>query len=160
MADLNALIAQGAQFKQPESPLNMMAQLQQLQQSQSANQLNQMNIAEKQRTIEEQGALRSLYARSAGKMESPEFLQQLAASSPTAYQAQLKFLDEQKKTAADIKYTGAKTGESLAKTGETEFDVAKKKKEFVKDSLSSMSFNPSDANIIAFAEEAQAETVV
>ena len=57
MADLNALIAQGAQFRQPESQLNMMAQMQQLQQGQSANQLNQMNIAEKQRLQEEQNCL-------------------------------------------------------------------------------------------------------
>ena len=65
MADLNALIAQGAQFKQPESPLNMMAQLQQFQQGQSTNQLNQMKMAEMQRGMEEANALRRLDPSSA-----------------------------------------------------------------------------------------------
>jgi hypothetical protein len=69
MADLNALIAQGAQFKQPESPLNMMAQLQTFQQGQSANQLNQMSIAEKQRGMEEANALRRLDPTSASYLQ-------------------------------------------------------------------------------------------
>ena len=69
MADLNALIAQGAQFRQPESPLNMMAQLQTFQQGQSANQLNQMNIAEKQRLQEEANALRRLDPSSASYLQ-------------------------------------------------------------------------------------------
>lgn len=154
MADLNALIAQGAQFRQPESQLNMMAQLQQLQQGQSANQLNQMNIAEKQRGIEEQAALRSLYSRSAGQMESPEFLQQLAASSPTAYQAHLKFLNEQAKSKAELGLTAAQTGAATAKTAETKFDIKSKQRDFINRSLSEMSRNPSDANIIAFGEDA------
>jgi hypothetical protein len=154
MADLNALIAQGAQFRQPESPLNMMAQLQQLQQNQSANQLNQMNIAEKQRLQEEQIALRGLYSRSVGKMESPEFLQQLASQSPTAYQAQLKFLSEQAESKAKLGLTTAQTGEATAKTKEAQLSTKAKQKEFVNRSLSDLSRNPSDSNIIAFGEDA------
>lgn len=69
MADLNALIAQGAQFRQPESPLNMMAQLQTFQQGQSANQLNQMKIAEAQRGMEEANALRRLDPSSASYLQ-------------------------------------------------------------------------------------------
>lgn len=69
MADLNALIAQGAQFRQPESPLNMMAQLQTFQQGQSANQLNQMKIAEAQRGMEEANALRRLDPTSASYLQ-------------------------------------------------------------------------------------------
>lgn len=69
MADLNALIAQGAQFKQPESPLNMMAQLQQFQQGQSTNQLNQMKMAEMQRGMEEANALRRLDPSSASYLQ-------------------------------------------------------------------------------------------
>lgn len=154
MADLNALIAQGAQFRQPESQLNMMAQMQQLQQGQSANQLNQMKIAEAQRGMEEQTALRGLYSRSAGKMESPEFLQQLAASSPSAYQTHLKFLSEQAKSKADLGLTAAQTGAATAKTKETALDIKSKQKDFINRSLSEMSRNPSDANIIAFGEDA------
>ena len=69
MADLNALIAQGAQFRQPDSQLNMMAQLQQLQQGQSTNQLNQMKIAEAQRGMEEANALRRLDPTSASYLQ-------------------------------------------------------------------------------------------
>lgn len=69
MADLNALIAQGVQFKQPESPLNMMAQLQQMQQGQQANQLNQMKMAEAQRGMEESNALRRLDPTSASYLQ-------------------------------------------------------------------------------------------
>ena len=69
MADLNALIAQGAQFRQPESPLNMMAQLQTFQQGQSTNQLNQMKIAEAQRGMEEANALRRLDPSSASYLQ-------------------------------------------------------------------------------------------
>ena len=87
-------------------------------------------------------------------MESPEFLQQLAASSPTAYQAHLKFLGEQAKSKADIGLTAARTGEATAKTKETQLSIKAKQKDFINRSLSEMSRNPSDANIIAFGEDA------
>lgn len=154
MADLNALIAQGAQFKQPESSLNMMAQLQQLQQNQSANQLNQMNIAEKQRVREEQTALRGLYSRSAGKMESPEFLQQLASQSPTAYQAQLKLLSEQAASKANLGLIAAQTGKATAETAKSKQDFLKNQKDYVNQSLSELAFNPSPENIKAFGQDA------
>lgn len=154
MADLNALIAQGAQFRQPESQLNMMAQMQQLQQGQSANQLNQMNIAEKQRLQEEQTALRGLYSRSAGQMESPEFLQQLAAQSPTAYQTHLKFLSEQAKSKADLGLTAAQTGKATAETAESKQKLVKANQDYVNQSLSELSFNSSPENIKAFGQDA------
>ena len=154
MADLNALIAQGAQFRQPESQLNMMAQMQQLQQGQSANQLNQMNIAEKQRAQEEQIALRSLYAGSAGQMESPEFLAKLAARSPTAYQAQLKFLSEQAESKAKLELTAAQTGAATAATAESKQKLLKANKDYVNQSLSELSFNLSPENIKAFGQDA------
>lgn len=46
MADLNALIAQGAQFRAPPDPFAQYAQMQQLQQGMQANQLNQMKMDE------------------------------------------------------------------------------------------------------------------
>ena len=154
MADLNALIAQGVQFKQPESPLNMMAQLQTFQQGQSTNQLNQMKIAEAQRGMEEQTALRSLYAGSAGQMESPEFLAKLAARSPTAYQAQLKFLSEQAESKAKLGLTAAQTGKATAETAESKQKLVKANQDYVNQSLSELSFNPSPENIKAFGQDA------
>ena len=76
MADLNALIAQGAQFKQFESPVNMMAQMQQLQQGQSTNQLNQMKMQEYQRGMDETNALRRL------DPSSPTYLADVTRISP------------------------------------------------------------------------------
>ena len=60
MADLNALIAQGAQFQAPVDPFAQYGKMQQLQQGQQANQLNQMKMQEYQRGLQEQNALRGL----------------------------------------------------------------------------------------------------
>ena len=60
MADLNALIAQGAQFKAPVDPFVQYAQMQQLEQAGSTNQLNRMKMDEYQRGLQEQNALRGL----------------------------------------------------------------------------------------------------
>jgi hypothetical protein len=60
MADLNALIAQGAQFKAPVDPFAQYAQMQQLEQASSTNQLNRMKMDEYQRGLQEQNALRGL----------------------------------------------------------------------------------------------------
>ena len=65
MADLNALIAQGVQFKAPPDPFAQYAQMQQLQQGQQANQLNQMQMQKYQREMEETNALRRLDPSSA-----------------------------------------------------------------------------------------------
>ena len=62
MSDLNALIAQGIQFKAPPDPFAQYAQMQQLQQGEQANQLNQMKMAEYQRNLGQQNALRGTLA--------------------------------------------------------------------------------------------------
>jgi hypothetical protein len=65
MADLNSLIAQGFQFKEPPDPFAQYAQMQQLQQGEQANQLNQMKMQEYQRGMAETNALRQLDPSSA-----------------------------------------------------------------------------------------------
>ena len=60
MADLNALIAQGAQFAAPVDPFAQYGKMQQLEQGQTVNQLNQMKMDEYQRGLQEQNALRGL----------------------------------------------------------------------------------------------------
>jgi hypothetical protein len=57
MADLNALIAQGAQFQAPPDPFVQYGRMQQLEQGQQANQLNRMKMDEYQRGLQEQNAL-------------------------------------------------------------------------------------------------------
>jgi hypothetical protein len=61
MADLNALIAQGAQFRPPPDPFAQYAQMQQLQQGQQANQLNQLKMQEYQRESAATNALNQAY---------------------------------------------------------------------------------------------------
>lgn len=67
MADLNALIAQGAQFRipPPVDPMANLPQLMQMQSMQQQNQLNQMTMQEKQRGQQEMNALRRLDPSSA-----------------------------------------------------------------------------------------------
>ena len=52
MADLNALIAQGVQFKAPPDPFAQYAQMQQLQQGQTANELARYQLSSAQRADE------------------------------------------------------------------------------------------------------------
>jgi len=101
MADLNALIAQGAQFAKPADPFAQYAQMQQLEQGQRTNALAQMKMDEYQRGIQEQNALRGLYGAGIDQ-SSPEFLTKLGAISPTAAQAHQKSTLEAKKTQAEI----------------------------------------------------------
>lgn len=77
MADLNALIAQGAQFKAPVDPFAQYAQMQQLEQGQAANQLNRMKMQEMQAANTERNALRQL------DPTSPDYESQLFRVNPT-----------------------------------------------------------------------------
>lgn len=61
MADLNALIAQGAQFRQAPDPFVQYGQMQQLEQNQQTNALNQMKMQEMQRGMETTNALNRAY---------------------------------------------------------------------------------------------------
>ncbi len=77
MADLNALIAQGAQFQAPVDPFAQYGKMQQLQQGQQANQLNQMKMQEMQAANMERNALRQL------DPTSPDYESQLFKVNPT-----------------------------------------------------------------------------
>ena len=77
MADLNALIAQGAQFQPLPDPFAQYGKMQQLQQGQQANQLNQMKMQEMQTANAERNALRQL------DPTSPDYESQLFKVNPT-----------------------------------------------------------------------------
>jgi len=77
MADLNALIAQGAQFQAPVDPFAQYGKMQQLQQGLQANQLNQMKMEEMQAATAERNALRQL------NPASPDYESQLFKVNPT-----------------------------------------------------------------------------
>lgn len=77
MADLNALIAQGAQFAAPVDPFAQYGKMQQLQQGETANQLNRMKMEEMQAANTERNALRQL------DPTSPDYESQLFKVNPT-----------------------------------------------------------------------------
>ena len=154
MADLNALIAQGYQFQPAPDPFANYAKMQQLDVGEQTNQLNRMKMQVYQRGMDEQNQLRQLYATPGIDQNSQEFSRRMAAISPTAYQAHVKSVQEGKKSAADIGLAEARTLEAGAGTAQKKQQLAKDQRDFVRDSLSSLSFNPSDANITAFAEDA------
>jgi hypothetical protein len=83
MADLNALIAQGAQFQAPPDPFAQYGKMQQLQQGQQANALNQMKMEEYQRGLQEQNALRSSVS-SDFDINNPAHVNAVLRASPTA----------------------------------------------------------------------------
>lgn len=58
MADLNSMIAQGAQFQAPIDPFAQYGKMQQLEQGLQANALNRMKMDEYQRGLQESNALR------------------------------------------------------------------------------------------------------
>ena len=77
MADLNALIAQGAQFQAMPDPFVQYGRMQQLEQGQQANQLNRMKMEEAQAASVERNALRGL------DPTSPDYESQLFRVNPT-----------------------------------------------------------------------------
>lgn len=89
MADLNALIAQGAQFRQPTDPFAQYAQMQQLQTGQNQNALAQYQLASAQRADQEANALRqSLPANF--DINNPEHVNAVLRASPVGGAALIK----------------------------------------------------------------------
>lgn len=133
MADLNALIAQGAQFAAPPDPFAQYGKMQQLQQGETANQLNRMKMDEYQRSLQEQNALRNLDPAAA------DYLTQIKKVNP-----KLGFeFEKATNEAANLKFTGIKT----------QTDIAKTKRDMLDSSLRNMASNPSNENIIAHAQD-------
>lgn len=133
MADLNALIAQGAQFKAPVDPFAQYGQMQQLEQGETANQLNRMKMDEYRRGLQEQNALRGLDPAAA------DYLAKIKQINP-----KLGFeFEKTANEAANLKLTGTKT----------QADIAKTKKDMLGSSLRDMASNPSDENIIAHTQD-------
>lgn len=121
MADLNALIAQGVQFKAPPDPFAQYAQMQQLQQGEQSNQLNQMKMQEYQRGVQEQNALRGVVSRPGFDPMNPTHAAEAYAAAPTLapkYLEQVLTTAESrgKITAADIKAKSDRQG-MLAQAG-------------------------------------------
>ena len=117
---LDPVIAQGFRGIELQNPLDAYARVNQLQQAQQQNQLNALKMQDYQREVESENRLRALYARPGVNTQSPEFLQEVYAVSPTKGAAMQKSaLEVQKsqresdKAAADIAATRMKMARDL-----------------------------------------------
>lgn len=127
MADLNALIAQGAQFAKPVNPFEQYSQLQQLQ-------ANQLKVQEAQAAAEERNALRQL------NPNSPDYEAQLFKVNP---QLGIAYRKEAATTAAQ-----------KAAQAKSEFELKAKQREFGDAMKRNLSANPSNENVIAWGQDA------
>jgi len=110
MADLNALIAQGAQFHAPIDPFAQYARMQQLEQGQQANMLNRMKMDEYQRGLQEQEGVRNyLRATPAFDPANPTHQAGLMQVAPTTAPKLIESFLTAKKTSADIAKTQTET---------------------------------------------------
>ena len=133
MADLNALIAQGAQFHAPADPFAQYAKMQQLQQGQQANMLNQMKMDEYRQSVQRSNALRASPA--------PEGVS--AAHWAIDPAKALEIAKEQATAAAQSATATHKKAQTVVE-GQKWMDQAKR----------DLAFNPSPENIKAYAQDA------
>ena len=132
MADLNSMIAQGAQFQAPIDPFVQYGRMQQLQQGQQTNALNQMKMDEYQRGLQEQNALRQL------NPNASDYETQLFKVNPTlgiAYRKEAATAAAQQATAEEQRAKSAAARQAVL--GQAYRDISSR---------------PSDANITAHME--------
>ena len=110
MADLNALIAQGAQFAAPIDPFAQYGKMQQLEQGQTANQLNQMKMQDLQRTAQDYNALRGAIPADFD-INNPTHVNAVLRASPTGGAA---FLEKFSQGAKERSLASKATNEVLA----------------------------------------------
>ncbi len=133
MADLNALIAQGAQFRAPPDPFEQYGRMQQLEQGRQTNQLNRMKMGEYQRGVETQNRLREL------DPSSPDYLTQVSKIDPKT----------------GFEFGKLRREEEAAKLTQqkSQLDIKISRQKLVSQALRDISQNPSDAQIGAHFED-------
>ena len=150
MADLNALIAQGAQFRVPPpvDPMGNMPQLMQMQSMQQQNQLNQMTMQEKQRGQQEMNALRGLMSNPDFDLSKPASQRRVYELAPTQAESILKGYYGNLKTAAEVKnldFTGQKT----------RAEAAAERAKLIGQAGREINSRPDDENIISYDRDIQ-----
>jgi hypothetical protein len=149
MADLNALIAQGVQFKAPPDPFAQYAKMQELQRGEETGQMNQMLMQEKQRGFQEMNALRGVMSRPGFDLSTPESQREVYSVAPTLAEKLISGHMGAQKTAAEVRNLGF-TGQ------ETQAKLALEKQKHLGQMYRDISSRPSDANITAHAEDVEA----
>jgi hypothetical protein len=147
MADLNALIAQGAKFDMP-NPLNQMVQMQALQQGQQQNQMNQMKMQESQRGQQEMNALRGVMMRPGFDLSTPESQRDVYNVAPTLAENFIKGHFGNLKTAAEVKNLGFTGQEVQAK-------AAAERAKIIAQAGRDINSRPDNENIISHARDIQ-----
>lgn len=150
MADLNALIAQGAQFRVPPpvDPMGNMPQLMQMQSMQQQNQLNQMTMQEKQRGQQEMNALRGLMSSPDFDLSTTKSQRDVYNVAPTQAENLIKGYMGNVKTGAEVK--------NLDFTGqEVRAKAAAERAKIVGQANRDISSRPDNENIISFDRDMQ-----
>lgn len=111
MADLNALIAQGAQFDLP-NPVDQYSKALQLQQMGQANQLNKLKMDEYTRGVAEQNAMRNVMSQPGFDVYKPEHQALLLQAAPGTAPALMEKLAQVKKEQAQTEHFGAQAEKS------------------------------------------------
>ena len=150
MADLNALIAQGAQFRVPPpvDPMGNMPQLMQMQSMQQQNQLNQMTMQEKQRGQQEMNALRGVMSRPGFDLSTPESQRDVYNVAPTLAENFIKGHFGNLKTAAEVKNLGFTGQEVQAK-------AAAERAKLIGQAGRDINSRPDDENLISYDRDIQ-----
>jgi hypothetical protein len=147
MADLNALIAQGAKFDMP-NPISQMVQMQALQQGQQQNQMNQMKMQESQRGQQEMNALRGIMSRPNFDLSTPESQREIYNVAPTLAENLIRGHMGNLKTAAEtenLRFTGRKT----------QAESAAERAKILAQAHRDISGRPDDENIISHNRDVQ-----
>jgi hypothetical protein len=150
MADLNALIAQGAQFRVPPpvDPMGNMPQLMQMQSMQQQNQMNQMKMQESQRGQQEMNALRGLMSSPDFDLSTPASQRRVYELAPTQAESILKGYYGNLKTAAEVKnldFTGQKT----------KAEAAAERAKLIGQAGRDINSRPDDENLISYDRDIQ-----
>jgi len=133
MADLNSMIAQGAQFQAPMDPFAQYGKMQQLESGMRANQLHQLQLQEAQSSAQEKNALRQL------NPNAPDYEAQLFKVNPTigiAYRKEASAAAAQQASAEEQRVKSA-----VARQG------------ILNQAYRDISSRPSDANVTAHMED-------
>ena len=143
MADLNALIAQGAQFRVPPpvDPMGNMPQLMQMRAAQNQNELAQYQLGAARRTDEQQSALNALARDPNFNPNTPEGMRQAQQYGAPGYALV--------KSAREASLAGVTQNEAQVK-------LALEKQKHLGQMYRDISRSPSDANITAHAEDVEA----
>lgn len=143
---IDASIALQGKLPQIQTPNELLTNAYSMQNAQQANQLNMMKMDEYTRGLAEQNQFRNALAQAKDETGIKNAFYSLGEKGVKGYQDYLKGNAEQAKLGAEttnLGYTGQKT----------QVESAAKKQDMIQSMMRDLSTRPSDANIMAHAED-------